>query len=36
MNYHKIESNSNFDEIVIKLPFATNENLVNYTFLYNF
>ena len=36
MNYHKIESNSNFDELVIKLPFATNENLVNYTFFIQF
>ena len=36
INYHKIESNSNFDELVIKLPFATNENLVNYTFFIQF
>ena len=34
--YEKIESNLNFDELVINLPFEINNELVNYTFYIEF
>ncbi len=35
-DYYYIESDSIFDELVINLPFETNEKLVNYTFFIQF